>query len=228
MKRSHFSLLAGLATLSLLAIVPAHAQGTLIIGTPGGTRTDGPYDIGFKFTVGSSNVSVTSLGYYAVNTALAANHQVTIYSTLTGNAPIGTANVLAGTTLSADHFAYVAVTPFTLLADTSYLIGAPSTGDPFLDDSNGGGVYTIAPSSGIASLDSSQYNLTPGDAPTTSTGRSATAFVGPNFISQISQPAAAPEPSQTAGLGFAVLGVLGLLWKAKKRSASEPAVLETA
>ena len=215
MKRTHSLLFSGLAGLSLLASIPAHAQGALQINSVGDIRNDGSYSIGYQFTVGASNVTVSSLGVYVNNASLNTTHPVAIYnlngSFVTGES--GLVNVGPSTPKSADSFAYVAVTPFTLLAGTSYLIGTSTVvndGDQFLGQY---GTFSPSAGSGIAAINKPRYNNNGVDQPPYFDGGSGQAFVGPNFISAV--PAAAPEPSAFAALGLGALGLMTLV--ARKR-----------
>ncbi|MCX6343453.1 MAG: DUF6055 domain-containing protein [Armatimonadetes bacterium] len=114
----------------------------------GGTRTDGPWTIGYKFTTGPSPVTVSKLGFVDYTGAgLLAAHRVGIWKT-SDNSLIASTTVPAGTAgeLMGDfRYANLAV-PVTLNANTTYVIGA--------EVFNGGDAWMIsAASPGLTSPD---------------------------------------------------------------------------
>jgi PEP-CTERM motif len=97
--------------------------------TPGNSFTNGSWDFGNVFTVGSSNVVITELGYYDDGDGLISPHDVGIYNFTTGN-------LLASTTVTnADpltgHFNYAPIAPLTLLAGGEYEIVGVSGADNY-------------------------------------------------------------------------------------------------
>src|SRR3974390_2171216 len=80
----------------------------------GNSFTNGSWDFGNVFTVGSSNIVITELGYYDDGDGLTGAHPVAIYDFSTGNL-LGTATVTNANPLIG-HFNYAPITPLTLLA----------------------------------------------------------------------------------------------------------------
>ena len=105
---------------------------------PGGTNsTDSNNTVGFDFTVGSAPLLIAALGLWDQNLdGFSDSHKVGIWDNsgnLLGSVAIsaGTVNPLSG------EFRYVTLlTPITLLAGTTYVLGAsyPSQVDRFVDN----------------------------------------------------------------------------------------------
>ena len=184
MKTVYCTCAAFLISASALLAAPADTPGTLKIDKPGAERNDGTFNIGYQFKVGPRAVQVTRLGFYAAHAALKTTHTIAVYN-LDGSAvagETGAASVSPKDAKSADGFVYVSVTPFTLKADTSYIIGGSTVkndGDPFLGQD---GKYLLAANSGIVSIDKPKYNNNGVDQPPTFDGGDGQAFVGPNLI----------------------------------------------
>lgn len=152
-------------------------------------------NIGNNFTVGASNISVSSLGYYDQNqNGLAAGKEVGIYDlsgTLLASAtiPSGTGGTLI------DGFRYIdLITPLILNASTTYRVVAQTgtTTDSFIYSPNG-----VTSGSGV-SFETSGYFYESSAALAFPTNYVATMRIAPNIRYE-----AVPEPS------VAILAVLG-------------------
>jgi hypothetical protein len=133
-----------LSVLVVLALgLAAEARATLITAVPyGPNRNDSSFLVGFKFQVGSSNVSVTKLGFIdAGANGLLSTHDVGIFQSVdqanltnptpsTSDVLVGSATIPSGLSapLGALNFRYVDVTPFTLTANTMYWLVAVTVG----------------------------------------------------------------------------------------------------
>ena len=91
----------------------------------GRNRTDGPYTVGNRFTVGGSPITINALGLQDLGAAgIAANTPIGIWTD--ANVLLRTANVLSGSannTLSSGY-QYVFIAPLTLTSGTTYRIAA--------------------------------------------------------------------------------------------------------
>lgn len=217
---------AALALTGLAAARPAAAQTNItaisfLASTLQQNTTQ--FSLGYSFTT-TNALSVTALGYLNDGqTGANAIHQVQIYQITGGdvlNPTVGTA--LAGptsvtTTLASptfNTFSYTTLTaPISLLANTAYEIVANNNGVDFT--TNAQGVFF----GGGISYGSSTYqqNQTTSVFNTNTFAQNNIGNFGPNFMANT--PAAAPEPSQIAVLGFAVLGLAGLILKARRKTA---------
>lgn len=184
----------------------AHAAIITTTDTGSGGRNDGPYTIGNLIEVGGSPVSINALGVQdrgadgydggSVDVGLWSADGLTLHRSVT---------VVGTDTLGADNYRYASVAEFTLLANTSYLIGA-TVGDglePFVDlagtsaFSGTGGVTLIA-----SRFANAGATLT---APTTNgalaAGRWAPANATLIAVSEVPTPAALPA-------GLAMIGMI--------------------
>lgn len=166
-----------------------------------------------NFTVGPNAILITAFGYYdGPNTSganvsgytadgLANSHTVGIFDTaqnLLGSTTVAS----GGSSFTINDFTFVPVTPFTLNANTSYLIAAQVRtedlnpgGDLFRTD-DGNGVYSLTSSGGgIGSVDWGNSFSGPPTNPTYSDG----VFTYPNsfggrYIAGNFQYTSVPEP----------------------------------
>jgi hypothetical protein len=190
-----------------IATAPVVAQTGVVSFTPGSIFTGFSTDetVGWRFTVGSSSISVLSLGWWdeSPSTALAASHQVGIWTTagvLLGSTTVQTNSALTGS------FRYEAVTAFTLNANTSYLIGGRDlVGD---GDNYTTSVSNLVMGAGITFNEAARSEEGTGfSAPTTLSASSGGRF-GANF--QYRPTTVVPEPSTYAllGAGLAAMAVV--------------------
>lgn len=124
------------AGLILAAAASGRAQvaQTLYSSVTNGARDNYSGPIGCKFEVGSSNVVVSHLGYYSVNTntGLVTSHQVGILNTAATPLVLAQVVVPAGTAAYwTNDYYWVALNPPMLLqSNTSYIVaGLPESGD---------------------------------------------------------------------------------------------------
>ena len=168
--------------------------------------------IGWSFTA-NNDISVTDLGVYDTTpaTRLGQSHQVGIFSitgTLLGSTTVQTNSPLTGS------FRYASVTPFTLTAGQTYLLGEAIT-SPFSDVYfTGSGTTTTDPAItfGQAAVSGSSSGFA---APTTL--NSAAGRFGPNFKFTSAAPAV-PEPGSIALLTGMTLTGAAFLRRRKQAS----------
>jgi hypothetical protein len=205
----------------------ASAQIQFLSGfTTGGLASLGETgNIGYEFQTGSTALTVADLGVLENTSAgLTESHQVGIWQVeasgpdlLVGSATVGANGTNTGpadafgpgfgsTASNAASMVYEAVTtPFTLAANTDYVIGAyyadsadatsylTSDYNPIYNSSIGTQLVFAGPSGSSFA------------EPSISTG-SGTAFLGPDFIATVdSSPSEVPEPSTYALLGAGLL-----------------------
>jgi len=221
---------AALALIGLAAARPAAAQTTITATTYfsatfiNSQSDPKQYSLGYSFMT-TNALDVTALGYLNDGaTGANATHQVDIYKITSGSA----GDPLAGTALFApitvatigstpldNTFSYTTLTaPVLLSANTAYEIVANNNGNGYAINAQGVfygggiryGVSTYNTGATTAAFDPSTYQ--PNNI----------GNFGPNFEANVVSPA--PEPSQVAGLGFAVLGIAGLLLKARRKTAA--------
>ncbi len=220
---------AGLALTGLAAARPAAAQTTLT-GTPavsyGAADFDtynAPFSLGYTFTT-TSALDVTALGYLNDGvTGANATHQVELYQITSGGvlnpstgmalgAPVSVTTTVNSPTYNT--FSYTTLTaPVLLNANTTYEIVASNNGNGY--GINAQGVFFndgIRYGASSYSYNQTQPVFNANVFPANNIGN-----FGPNF--QANTISAAPEPSQFAVLGFAVLGIAGLVLKARRKTA---------
>ncbi|MCU0635473.1 MAG: PEP-CTERM sorting domain-containing protein [Gemmatimonadaceae bacterium] len=198
----------GVAVVSVVAGAAVHAQ-TAITSITGGTTfpawsTD--ETVGWQFRTGATGISVTSLGWWdqTPTTPLASSHRVGIWTlggTLLGSVLVQTTSAIT------NGFRFENVTPFSLMANTDYLIGGRDLiddGDSYLTSATavttGAGITLIG---AARSADGSGFA-----APTIVTAGVRGRF-GPNFTYVTTT--VIPEPSTYAmvATGLAVMITLG-------------------
>jgi hypothetical protein len=174
------------------------------ISNPGGTYYTVPVDstYGWLFSVGSTPVTVTELGYFDLGlNGLVDPHQVGIFDSggnpvVQGTVPAGTAGILDGA------YRFILVTPTTLAPNTTYVIGGHNPNQNDL-------VIAFEPpqiyADQITYLGAAYSPASGFSAPTTSYTANHGIF-GPNF-----QLTAIPEPGEwTTASGVALLTVFGV------------------
>jgi len=197
MKKLQSALLAALLT--GLAAVPS-ARANVIITSPDTANANtnplpAPFTIGYAFTVGSNNLTVTSLGIWDRNSdGLAQSHDVGLWTT--GGSLLGSVTVPSGnaTTLIGQFRYNTLSSSVTLTANTTYKIGAfyaAGGGDAYIEAVNNSTYDTNFSSVGpgwYIQASSLQFPDAPG---------SGIGYIGPN-----AQFTAVPEPSTWAMLLF--------------------------
>ena len=186
------------ATSTAVAFVTsALAQHTGVSLVPGtDTLNNGiGYSLGYEFTVGSSAINVTSLGYFDHGT-LTEDHEVGIYDM--SGALLLSGSVAPGTS-AVNYFAYTSsLTGSTALAaNTSYeIMGVSGFVDP----------YAYFPATFSTDPDISFVNAQITTGNTLAFGQfnySYIGYFGPNFTFET----AAPEPVSVCLLGMSAIGL---------------------
>ena len=224
--------LAALALIGFVAARPAAAQTAITAVSYNAAMFDtynAQFSLGYSFTTGANALDVTSVGYLNDGaTGTNATHDVEIYQITGGtvtNPMVGTAIFAAPVAVTTgannaayNSFSYTAlISPVLLSANTAYEIVANNNG-------NGYGIHATNPVFSGITYGTSTYlvnQTTPVFNPNTY-GYNNIGNFGPNFTANVVSPnigSAAPEPSQLAVLGFAVLGLAGLVLKARRKSA---------
>jgi len=181
----------------------------------GSTLANGPFTLGWSFTVGNQNLTVTDLGVYDDGgAALLESHAVGIWDSA-GNLVTST-TIASGTgaTLETDSggesWRDNTVAPVTLLAGQTYTIGAVwnNATDNLIFS---GALFTT---SGIT-FDQNAFiaggSLTD---PTNTTGDTGSYF-GPNF--EFTTGSTVPEPSSLVLLGIGAFGIGLGAWRKARR-----------
>jgi len=118
--------IAGLAAVAALSIGGgAKAAQPAITFTSATTSAIGSnYNLGWEFTVGATDIVVSSLGYFdSTGAGLATSHQIALWST--GGTQLATATVNAGNgNTLVSGFRYSNIANLTLTHGVSYVIGA--------------------------------------------------------------------------------------------------------
>ena len=227
--RSAALAVAALSLTGLAAAHPAAAQTSITApavsySTANLDTYNGQFSLGYTFMT-TNALDVTALGYLNDGaTGANATHGVEIYQITNG----GVLNPIAGTALfgtpisvtttanspAYNTFSYTTLTaPLLLNANSAYEIVANNNGNGY--GINAQGVFfNDGIRYGASSYSSNQTTpvFNPNTYPMNNIGN-----FGPNFIAHGASPA--PEPSQIALLGFAVLGIGGLVLKARRKTA---------
>jgi hypothetical protein len=172
-------------TLMLLVAEQAMAVPIALYTAGGGTdRTGQNFSLGSTFTVGSKNAIVSALGVYdATGTALAFSTPVEIWDS--SGTPVASATVNSGTT-DTNHFSYASISPVTLTAGQTYTIAAfysTSNTAHLLDHDGSPGTSTNFNSYGA------RYSNTTGSLNWTTVTTTGTAYIGPNLLFTVPEPA---------------------------------------
>lgn len=205
--------------LALLSVSQAGATLAISNLSPSGLyNNNGAFNAGFRFTVGSTAIQVTQLGFYDLfnggtfgtytnpagnGDGLINSVTVAIYNS-TGTTQLVSATVTNADSLVSDGGSQSLrlhdITPFTLSANTTYRIAAitPNGGDKFIYNSSS---YSFA--SGIT-YNGGVYGF--GTANPTNLEAGANGYFGPSF-----NFTAVPEPSSVA------MGSAALLLLARRR-----------
>jgi hypothetical protein len=166
--------------------------------------TVGSFAFGNKFTVGNSNVIVSSLGYYDdFGNGFIDSHEVGIYE-LVGNTLL-TSTMVDNSSALVGHFRYTSIKPLVLSAGTQYEVVGVSHGDKYAFNNVN---FTVNPliayngnyySSGTSLTNAVTYSNDVTDG-----------FWGPNMMLET----AAPEPGTVSLIG---IGLAGLAFSARRR-----------
>lgn len=211
-------LLCSIAVAGLGASASANAGALWEFTTPGGSFNNNTWDFAQAFTVGSANLTVTGLGYYADPTnGQVASNPVALYqcsdAACTGTGTEIASAVVTNTYPLTGHFRYVTITPVTLQAGMSYEVAGVSFGDNYTWDDSG---FTVNSDISLVSEGGGTDRweqtgapdfLTPGNSQTDLNGEDG--YWGPNVF--VGQPTftGVPEPDTWAlfGAGLALLGL---------------------
>jgi hypothetical protein len=206
--------MAALAFAAAIGMGLSQSQASAILSNPNdthGARTSADLSVGYQFTVGSNNLTVTALGYFDDSgDGLQQSHDVGLYSS-TG-ATLGTVTVASGTTDPVvDDFRYADLgAPITLFANTTYYIaGETGTAVDIWADSSLGATIT---KSSDANTYIEYYDISSTlDFPSTiNNGGHDSVYFGPNFEYTV-----VPEP---ACLGLLGVGAMSMLLRRQKAS----------
>jgi hypothetical protein len=144
-------------TQALSILISTSSSTAFVTGqTLGSLRNDYSNWVGFRFTVGSSNITVGELGRWVVSGNSGA-HTVKLVLASTGADVSGGSVSIATSGATAGQFKYVALgSPVTLLANTTYYIVS--------QESNGGDQWydlnTTLTSTSVATINSPVYGST--------------------------------------------------------------------
>jgi len=198
-----------------VALTATNASAAVLFGVGvGAERTNYAGQLGTKFTVGGTDMTVHQLGLYDGGAAgFIDSHPVRIYN-LAGTTILASVTINAITSSSptpgnAGDYAFVALTtPVTLLANTTYVLtawypsngtgeGGRNTNDPFRDLGAGDTFSSLATNYG------GRYSNDITDVFSAETAGAPLGYGGPNLSTT-----AIPEPTSLALLGLGALGLL--------------------
>ncbi|HEY1128874.1 MAG TPA: DUF4082 domain-containing protein [Roseateles sp.] len=217
MIRSTRNWLAGVAVSAAAICLPMQAMAAPAISISnisGPTLGNGPFTLGWSFTV-NSDITVTALGVFdADQDGLAERHAVGLWSS--GGTLLASTIIGAGTAdpLTA-QFRYSGITALTLTAGETYTIGA--VWNSLLD----GLVYPgdATDFSTPADISFVETRFVEGGAladPTSNAGGTLPAYFGPNFL--FDAAGTVPEPASLLLAGLAIAALLAS--QARRRSAN--------
>jgi hypothetical protein len=186
----------GIASQNNCSAVPDTIIGSL--GSPGGATTNVNVSatFGYSFTLGGSDATLTSLGIWAPDdSGLTESHTVGLWSS-TGTLLASTTIPVGTSATFANNFWYETVTPVSLSAGITYVLGV-------YDDSANTDAITFGQTStlgdDIASIGSPLYdNGSSLTFPTSAVGLNADGFFGPNAALTVGS---VPEPGTLALVG---------------------------
>lgn len=213
MKLSTRTCLATFAALAALPLAATTARAQAFSFTGGLNGTTNNTTLGETFTVGASALSVSSLGIWDVFLdGLGEAHPVTIWDG--GGTSVASATVPSGTTGTLiGQYRYTALgSPVTLLANTTYTIGAyyPTGNDAF---------PAKVPTGNITSASGVSYGAARsagGNAFSTSDGAGVGNYVNANFLFTPSS-SGTPEPGSLGLLVASGLSGAGFLLRKRWR-----------
>lgn len=200
---------AGLVALSaLLFATPSQAAQPAFNFTSATTQALSNFTVGYKFTIGSSDITLSQLGVFDKDgDGLLSAHDVGIWDS-TGTTLLTSTTIASGTgaTLSGGNFRYNNIANLTLTANTSYLIGATTGSDEWAYDN-----YTGLSIDPALTIDENRYSagatlIAPG-----TNNPAFPLFSGGNFMFSLGSGSSVPEPGTIALLfasGFSSLGVV--------------------
>jgi hypothetical protein len=170
----------------------------------GGNFTDASFAFGNKFTVGNSNVIVSSLGYYDdFGNGFIDSHEVGIYE-LVGNTLL-TSTTVDNSSALVGHFRYTSVKrPLLLLAGTQYEVVGVSHGDNYAYNNVN---FTVNP---LIAYNGGYYSIGSSLTLAHNSNSVTDGYWGPNMMLD----AAAPEPGTISLIG---IGLAGLAFSARRR-----------
>jgi hypothetical protein len=201
LKTTLVSLIAGL----LAAPAAVYGGSAFEFSSANHDSSNGSWVFGIDFTVGSSDLLVTSLGYFDdFGDGFLSDHEVGIYDTsgtLLASTDVTNSDPLTG------HFRFDAITPVTLQAGNSYVVVGV----------NGSDHYTYVDPGFVTDPDVTYHgaeyaNGTTLFDPSASHNNFNDGFWGPNF--QIGVASASPEP---ATFGFMGMGLTALFATLRRR-----------
>lgn len=202
--------LALLLILSVIMIVPATlSAGPLVEFTsPGNAYTNGSWTFGIDFSVGSSDILATALGYYDDSgNGFVDDHELGLYDSL-GNLLASTVATSSSTLI--DHFRYEDIAPVTLLAGDTYRVVGVSHSDLYTWDDPG---FAADPS--VTYLgDTYDSGTTLFDPVGQDHNDVSDGFFGPNLF--IGTSSSVPEPGAYSLVGC---GLAALLVRFRRRAA---------